>query len=292
MQHKLRVKLLAVVRCIVSRKSGLQAASSRVSMRYCQRYAAPTLLTTCTGIMRASVFERAMAAVERAPERQFVSISYKLPDSSLGSVFSKITEVLLERGWLLKATSKTSGKEDLILGTAQAGGLNYKQLGRGQKQPLVNFYRGYEVLCRKSQMVDTLRAHSHDSSPWLPRSFLFYPAKPERSETEAFTAYFNACALLCLSSAWQALWVPSAAIVQNLTCCIALVTAVCALQALQDSNSSDSSSSNLWILKPSDGGKGQRTAQRQVLQLLQLQQAVLMYWETTVETCSEYRPQR
>jgi hypothetical protein len=26
-------------------------------------------------------------------------------------------------------------------------------------------------------------------------SFLFYPAKPEKSETEAFTAHFNACAV-------------------------------------------------------------------------------------------------
>jgi hypothetical protein len=28
-----------------------------------------------------------------------------------------------------------------------------------------------------------------------PYSFLFYPAKPEKSETETFTAYFNACAV-------------------------------------------------------------------------------------------------
>jgi hypothetical protein len=36
-----------------------------------------------------------MAAVERAPKRQFVSISYKLPDSNLGSVFSKVSCVQL-----------------------------------------------------------------------------------------------------------------------------------------------------------------------------------------------------
>jgi hypothetical protein len=110
-----------------------------------------------------------MACVEREPKRRFASISYKLPESNLGSVFSKVTEVLLERGWLLQSNAKATGKEDLVLGTAQAGGLNYKQLGRGYKHPLVNFYRGYEVLCRKSQMVDTLRAHSSESLAWLPR---------------------------------------------------------------------------------------------------------------------------
>jgi hypothetical protein len=87
----------------------------------------------------------------------------------------------------------------------------------GGTAPLVNFTQGFRVLCRKAMLVETLRQHlaacpTSDVDAWFPLSFVFYPAKPEKSERAAFLAAFAARA---------------------------------------------GRGRNAWILKPSDGGKGE-----------------------------------
>jgi tubulin--tyrosine ligase len=84
--------------------------------------------------------------------------------------------------------------------------------------PMVNFYRGFKVLCRKSMCVDTLRSYckeqSIEFSSLAPPSFIFYPAKSDQSEEQEFADAFQA-------------------------------------------EDEKPNSKNVWILKPSDGGKGQ-----------------------------------
>ena len=75
-------------------------------------------------------------------------------------------------------------------------------------------------MCRKSMLVTTLRRYGRDTpearvAEWFPDSYLFYPAKPDRSEREQFLAAYEARA------------------------------------------AAEPDGKNVWILKPSDGGKGE-----------------------------------
>ena len=75
-------------------------------------------------------------------------------------------------------------------------------------------------MCRKSMLVTTLRRYGRDTpdarvGEWFPDSYLFYPAKPDKSEREQFVAAYEARA------------------------------------------AAEPDGKNVWILKPSDGGKGE-----------------------------------
>lgn len=114
----------------------------------------------------------------------------------------------------------------LLLSEAQGQSVPWKKLGSicgdwasmpGGVAPLVNFTQGFRVLCRKAMLVETLRHHlaarpESGVDLWFPPSFVFYPAKPEKSERAAFLAAFEARV---------------------------------------------GRGRNAWILKPSDGGKGE-----------------------------------
>ena len=127
----------------------------------------------------------------------------------------------------------------LLLSEAQGQSIPWKKLGgllserRSQfeavhpvssyRPPLVNFSRGFQAICRKAMLVTTLRRYSNsrpsaDIDKWFPRSFVFYPAKPEKSERKQFLDVFSRRA------------------------------------ASNDSGDAK----NIWILKPSDGAKGER----------------------------------
>ncbi len=106
------------------------------------------------------------------------------------------------------------------------------------RPPLVNFSRGFQALCRKAMLVTTLRRHSvarpqAKVGDWFPKSFVFYPAKPERSEKKAFLEAF--------------------AEKQN-----QLDEAAAAAAAAGGEGQSQPPQRNVWILKPSDGAKGER----------------------------------
>ena len=149
----------------------------------------------------------------------------------LGSVYTATTEALEARGdWArLKATRDFDAKEtklptsfSMLLGTAQGAGIPFSRLGYGMwPPPLVNYYRGFQCLCRKRQLVETLREglaeRPQELAEVAPESFLFWPAKADNAavnELEQFRAVFAAGAA--------------------------------------------AGAKNVWILKPSGGAKGER----------------------------------
>lgn len=118
--------------------------------------------------------------------------------TNLGSLYSAVAKELERRdNWTVRVSKKVSGRFHLLLGEAQASTIPYKLLCGYDSLypglcPIVNFYRGFNVLCRKSMMVKTLR-HFLGSHPELPpfealcpESFLFYPSKVEDSERDLF----------------------------------------------------------------------------------------------------------
>lgn len=123
--------------------------------------------------------------------------------SNLGSLYSKVAEKLSQQSeWQVKGGKKATGRFHLILGEAQASNISFKMLAGYDSLypglvPLCNFYRGFNILCRKTLMVKTLRRYfenlddSSDSQrlsfeDMCPVSFLFFPAKKDQSEYEAF----------------------------------------------------------------------------------------------------------
>lgn len=129
-----------------------------------------------------------------------ISHGYKNPSSQLGTLYSAVTDEVLRRPWWkLKKTKKVSGRFHLLLGEAQASTIPFKQLSTYDSYmygitPLCNYYRGFMLLCRKSMMVKTLKEYlsSHPNvrsfNDICPESFVFYPSKPELSQTEALLA--------------------------------------------------------------------------------------------------------
>ena len=171
-------------------------------------------------------------------------------DGKLGSVYTMLTEVLAARGdWKrAKAERKTieadteGGKKtdelklprsfQLLLGTAQGKGIKFGQLGYGMwPPPLVNYYRGFNCICRKALLIQTLREaatcaqHEHDLLAMMPETFLFYPARADDAE-------LNEHGHLATAFEVRAEQLAAAG--------------------------TDATGLNLWILKPSDGAKGER----------------------------------
>ena len=174
-------------------------------------------------------------------------------DGKLGSVYTMLTEVLASRGdWKrAKAERKTieaeteGGKKtdelklprsfQLLLGTAQGKGIKFGQLGYGMwPPPLVNYYRGFNCICRKAMLIQTLREacstpqEEHDIMSMMPETFLFYPAHADDAELNEHAQLAGAFAARAEQLAALEVGEPVAA------------------------------GMNLWILKPSDGAKGER----------------------------------
>ena len=167
-------------------------------------------------------------------------------DGKLGSVYTMLTEVLAARGDWLRAKAVRNTIEDaegakkseelklprsfqLLLGTAQGKGIKFGQLGYGMwPPPLVNYYRGFNTLCRKASLIQTLREAAtcaQEESQLLsmmPETFLFYPS---HAEDEALNEHAQ------LAGAFEA-----------------------RAEALAVAGGGE----NIWILKPSDGAKGER----------------------------------
>ena len=149
----------------------------------------------------------------------------------LGTLYISITRYLIARSRNSK-DSRWGRKKDsantfnLFLGGACGDGIPFKRLSASgaprstfpTHQRLLNFYRGFGILCRKSFLVDTMRAYFQSIEQplpaFLPKSFLFYPAKPELSEENEFR------------------------------------------KAFVERGKKLGKDKNLWILKPSDGSKG------------------------------------
>jgi tubulin--tyrosine ligase len=91
-----------------------------------------------------------------------VAVNYGKEDSRLGSVYSALTKYLLQRrggDWHRKP--RASGLYHLILGEASGGGIDWGKLAACSSmygsRPLSNYYRGFRTLCRKTMMVEMLR---------------------------------------------------------------------------------------------------------------------------------------
>ena len=172
-------------------------------------------------------------------------------DGKLGSVYTRLTETLLSRGdWdrrpalRNKATGemKLPSSYGLLLGTAQGKGVPWGRLGYGVwPPPLVNYMRGFDMLTRKGKMAATLEVAKEDcGNAWpagmpealtsgaclrgddawelAPASFIFHPSKGDANPREALREAYAA----------------SAAAVGP-----------------------DAPEKNRWILKPSEGAKGE-----------------------------------
>ena len=133
--------------------------------------------------------------------------------SRLGQLYQSVTNRLLRRGPLFRPAPPLGGTRwrrlkqlkgtrfpQLILGGACGFGIPFKRLSSSSSSSLsrrpatlVNYYRGFEVVCRKARLVETLRQTYPDAAArdaWLPPSFVFFPARPEQSEVAHFRAAF------------------------------------------------------------------------------------------------------
>jgi hypothetical protein len=174
--------------------------------------------------------------------------------ANLGSLYSEVMRVLSKRpDWQIKSTSKISGRFNLLVGEAQGQNISFKLLSGYDSlypglRPLVNFYRGFNLLCRKAMMVRTLKEYLHvmnnneegeagqrskrilSFESICPETFIFYPARREESERQQF------------------------------------LEAAAAASATEE---------KIWILKPSDGTKGHSirilTSPEEVLQFIDSQ---------------------
>lgn len=147
-------------------------------------------------------------------------------DGKLGSVYTYITDVLLERGdWDRRPALRNKATNELklpstyhvLLGTAQGKGVPWGRLGYGvYPPPLVNYHRGFDMLTRKGKLVSTLeQAAEAEGGGWprgmppeltsgaalpegvgtwdlAPASFVFHPSKgganPRAALREAYAA--------------------------------------------------------------------------------------------------------
>jgi hypothetical protein len=119
--------------------------------------------------------------------------------TNLGSLYNSLVLSLLKKSdWTIKTGKKVNGRFHLLLGEAQASNISYKVLSGYNSLypglcPIVNFYRGFNSLCRKAMMAKTLQNYlsTHQGPPFermCPETFAFYPAKREKSEYKEFCA--------------------------------------------------------------------------------------------------------
>ena len=181
-----------------------------------------------------------MEVSDQPPTKIFVSIGYlgsnvsskerEAQGSKLGMFYQSVTNCLLRRGnfsqskkekkvtaatgeakatwWRRLKKMKGSRFPDLILGGACGHGIPYRRLSSSSStypKTLVNYYRGFEVICRKTKMVETLRSMftAQELSTFLPESFLFYPARTELNETDLFVEVFDAD----INQSGRSLWI-------------------------------------------------------------------------------------
>lgn len=124
-------------------------------------------------------------------------------ESNLGSVYSSFLNILSSKSWWqIKYCKKIQGRFHLLLGEALAANIPYKQLAAYDSyypglRPMCNYYRGFNVICRKSMMAKTIRSYLTSRKDCTyenicPETYLFFPAKPEESERDAFVQSNNA----------------------------------------------------------------------------------------------------
>jgi len=182
-------------------------------------------------------------------------------DGKLGSVYTRVTETLLARGdWdrrpalRNKATGemKLPSSYGLLLGTAQGKGVPWGRLGYGVwPPPLVNYMRGFDTLTRKGKMAATLEtARDEYAGGWppgmpvaltrgeciprgagvwdlAPPSFIFHPSKGEANPRAALREAYAARA------------------------------GTTAPPDADAAVAAGTTAANRWILKPSEGAKGE-----------------------------------
>lgn len=100
-------------------------------------------------------------------------------DGKLGSVYTMLTEALMCRGdWKRLPALRDKSTDEvrlpnsfhLLLATAQGKGIRWGRLGYGiWPPPLVNYYRGFEVLTRKGRLDKLLKRAAQESEGGWPR---------------------------------------------------------------------------------------------------------------------------
>ena len=168
-------------------------------------------------------------------------------DGKLGSVYTMVTELLLSRGdWSRRnaVRNKASGvlklpsSYSLLLGTAQGKGIQWGRLGYGMwPPPLVNYCRGFEMLTRKGRLIATLdsaQSATMNDWPWEMPAELKRPECARGGVWELAPAAFVFHPSKGESNPYEQ------------------------LEAAYDAASAAAPLDNAWILKPSDGCKGDR----------------------------------
>ena len=153
----------------------------------------------------------------------YTLVAHKLhkENGNLGSLYTSVAEALLRRPHWRKGGS-TKGRFHLLLGGACAAGVPYKKLPLCESMfhiaPLVNFYRGFKSLCRKGEFVHTFRQYTAALGvPFTDVAPESFVFYPAKPERNE-TAQF--------------------------------------LAAYAAAAASEPEARNVWILKPSDGAKG------------------------------------
>lgn len=186
-----------------------------------------------------------IAAVNYNETRVPGSAYCEATDGKLGSVYTALTETLVMRGDWNRLFAERDRATDvvqlpdtfnLLLGTAQGKGIAWNRLGYGiWPPPLANYVHGFESLTRKGRLVRTLAAAREAYAGRLP------PEMPRELASGAAlgsaTDPWDICPVSFVFSA-----APSR-------------LAANPYEQLRDAVARDPSA--MWILKPTDGCKGE-----------------------------------
>ena len=97
------------------------------------------------------------------------------------SIYCELYQQLTASADWIGSSKATRFKCSLYLG--ERNGLPYSKMAifSTGERVLINYYKGSDVICRKSQLARTLKFFNLDGEKWLPLSFIVTPG---RSETD------------------------------------------------------------------------------------------------------------
>jgi tubulin--tyrosine ligase len=133
------------------------------------------------------VSKPAVRKVRKVAAYSFYAVNYGQEDNKLGQVYSALAQFLHKRreDW---RPCKDARQCNLVLAEAQAAGVQWAKLGMFRVKPLVNFYRGFQALCRKTMMWQTLCTYATLTGTtrflegFVPQTFVFTKKCQERAE--------------------------------------------------------------------------------------------------------------
>ena len=121
------------------------------------------------------------------------------------SIYAELLRQLLDCPNWNDSSNSNRFKCDLYLG--ERNNLPFSQLSIfvNNKKLLVNYYRGSNVICKKCQLVRSLRFFKLDKSNWLPTSFIVSPGRAncdDRSDLQLFMSQGSRACIVKVNDLW------------------------------------------------------------------------------------------